>query len=351
MSKESELARKELSELRKKLADYDYAYFVLDDPVIPDVEYDRLSRRLRDLEAAFPDLITPDSPTQRVGAKPASQFREVEHAVPMLSLDNAFAEEEVTAFDRRIRDRLKGRGIDAAKIAYVAEPKFDGAAVSIRYEDGQLVLAATRGDGRTGEDITHNVRTIPSIPLQLRGPSVPRVLEVRGEIFMPKAGFEAYNEKALEAGEKVFVNPRNAAAGSLRQLDPRLTAQRPLEAFIYGVGQHEGWSLPATHSGVLEALRELGLRTSSEWTRQEGILDCLAYYTRVSAKRDDLPYEIDGVVYTVDDLAWQGVLGFVSRAPRWAIAHKFPAQEELTVVQNVEFQVGRTGAVTPVARL
>ncbi len=351
MAKDSSPARKELRKLRDEIAAHDYAYFVLDDPTVPDAVYDRLLRRIRELEAAHPELITPDSPTQRVGSAPISGFDEVQHDVPMLSIDNAFAEDEVLDFDRRLRDRLRSEGIDTEQIAYVAEPKFDGAAVNIRYEDGQLVLAATRGDGRKGENITHNVRTIPSVPLKLRGSSVPRILEARGEIFMPLEGFHAYNERALERDEKPFVNPRNAAAGSLRQLDPKLTAQRPLDVFFYSIGLHDGWEVPATHSGVLEALEDLGLKTCSEWKRQEGILSCLAYYSNISAKRDDLPYEIDGVVYKVDDLRWQEALGFVSRAPRWAIAHKFPAQEELTVVQNIEFQVGRTGAITPVARL
>ena len=351
MAKSSPSAREELRQLRDEIAGHDYAYFVLDDPIVPDAVYDRLMRRIRDLEANHPELITSDSPTQRVGTEPVGGFEEVQHDAPMLSLDNAFAEEEVEDFDRRLRDRLSSEGIDTDQIAYVAEPKFDGAAVSIRYEDGQLVLAATRGDGRRGENITHNVKTIPSIPLKLRGPSIPRILEVRGEIFMPLEGFRAYNEKAEQQGEKPFVNPRNAAAGSLRQLDPRLTAQRPLDVFFYSVGSYEGWEFPSTHSGVLKALEGLGLKTCSEWQRQDGILGCLAYYANISAKRDDLPYEIDGVVYKVDELRWQEALGFVSRAPRWAIAHKFPAQEELTVVENIEFQVGRTGAITPVARL
>lgn len=351
MAKDPLPAREELRQLREEIAGHDHAYFVLDDPIVPDAVYDRLLRRIRELEAAHPELITPDSPTQRVGSEPVGGFEAVQHDVPMLSIDNAFAEEDVRDFDRRLRDRLRSQGIDTDQIAYVAEPKFDGAAVNIRYEDGQLVLAATRGDGRKGENITHNVRTIPSVPLKLRGSSVPRILEARGEIFMPLEGFRAYNENALAQGEKPFVNPRNAAAGSLRQLDPRLTAQRPLDVFFYSVGRHEGWEVPTTHSGILEALEDFGLKTCSEWKRQEGILGCLAYYSNISAKREDLPYEIDGVVYKVDDLRWQEALGFVSRAPRWAIAHKFPAQEELTVVQNIEFQVGRTGAITPVARL
>ena len=351
MGTNSTAVQKKLIDLRKKIAEHDFAYFVLDDPLVPDAEYDRLMRRLKELEATHPELITDDSPTQRVGVKPTSEFREVQHTIPMLSLNNAFNEDKLLEFDRRVRDRLKASDIEVEEIEYVAEPKLDGAAVNLRYEHGQLVLAATRGDGSSGEDITHNVKTIPSVPLRLRGSSIPAVLEARGEVFMLKAEFLAYNRRALETDEKLFVNPRNAAAGSLRQLDPRMTAQRPLDIFFYGVGDHEGWEFPTNHGGVLEGLRRLGLKTCPEWKEEAGILGCLAYYSRISTKRDDLPYEIDGVVYKVNDLRWQTELGFVSRAPRWAIAHKFPAQEELTVVQNIEFQVGRTGAVTPVARL
>ena len=351
MGTSSAVVRKRLIELRETIAQHDFAYFVLDDPVVPDAEYDRLVRQLREFETDHPELVTADSPTQRVGSKPIGEFNEIRHQVPMLSLDNAFNKEELLEFDRRVRDRLKASGLDAQEVEYVAEPKLDGTAVSLRYEDGQLVFAATRGDGRSGEDVTHNVRTIPAVPLRLRGTAIPPVLEARGEVFMPKAGFLAYNQRALETGEKPFVNPRNAAAGSLRQLDPALTAQRPLDIFFYAVGDHEGWAPPPTHSDVLEALRELGLKICPEWKKVDGILGCLAYYASIGSKRDDLPYEIDGVVYKVDDLQWQKELGFVSRAPRWAIAHKFPAQEELTVVRKIEFQVGRTGAITPVARL
>jgi DNA ligase (NAD+) len=351
MGTSSAAARKKLISLRETIAQHDFAYFVLDDPVVPDAEYDRLTRQLRELEGEHPELVTVDSPTQRVGIKPISKFSEVRHQIPMLSLDNAFNEEELREFDRRVREKLQALEIDAQEIEYLAEPKFDGTAVSLRYEDGQLVLAATRGDGRSGEDVTHNVRTIPAVPLRLRGTAIPPVLEVRGEVFMPKAGFLAYNQRALEMDEKPFVNPRNAAAGSLRQLDPASTAERPLDVFFYAVGDHEGWAAPQTHSGLLERLKELGLKTCPEWKRVDGILGCLAYYASIGSRRDNLPYEIDGVVYKVNDLQWQTALGFVSRAPRWAIAHKFPAQEELTVVQSIEFQVGRTGAITPVARL
>lgn len=351
MSKAVESAREELRESRVKIAEYDYAYFVLDDPIVPDAEYDRLTLRLQEIEAEYPDLITDDSPTQRVGSKPASGFREVHHRIPMLSLEKAFDNEEVIDFDRRVRDRLSAGGIDVEEIVYVAEPKLDGAAVSVRYEKGLFVQAATRGDGSNGEDITHNVKIIPSVPLRLRGSDVPDVLEARGEIFMPKAGFLAYNERAREAGEKLLVNPRNGAAGSLRQLDPKLTAQRPLDAYFYAVGEQAGWNAPATQSELLEAFKTLGLKTCPEWQSVDGYLGCLAYFTSIGSKRDDLPYEIDGVVYKVNDLQHQSELGTISRAPRSSIAHKFPAQEELTTVKNIEFQVGRTGAVTPVARL
>ncbi len=351
MSTISVAARKKLRELREKIAEYDYAYFVLDDPIVPDAEYDRLMQRLKELENVYPELITDDSPSQRVGAKPVGEFHQVRHRIPMLSLDKAFVEEELEGFDRRVRERLNVAKLEGREIEYVAEPKFDGAAVSIRYENGQFVLAATRGDGMTGEDITRNVKTIPAVPLRLRGSSIPAVLEVRGEIFMPKEEFFTYNERALAIGEKPLVNPRNGAAGSLRQLDPRLTAERPLDVYFYGVGEQEGWDMPATHSEILQRLRELGFKICPEWKKVNGFLGCLAYYSSIGSKRDDLPYEIDGVVYKVNELQSQIKLGFVSRAPRWAIAQKFPAQEELTKVQSVEFQVGRTGAITPVARL
>ncbi|APZ43280.1 NAD-dependent DNA ligase LigA [Acidihalobacter ferrooxydans] len=333
--------------LREQIERHNYAYYVLDEPHIPDAEYDRLLRELQAIEAAHPELVTPDSPTQRVGAKPAAGFGEVRHAIAMLSLDNCFSDEELRAFDRRVRERL-GR---ADPVVYNAEPKLDGLAVSLRYESGRLVLGATRGDGHMGEDITQNVRTIPSIPLRLRGADVPRVLEARGEVFMPRAGFTEMNRKAAERGEKTFVNPRNAAAGSLRQLDPRITAARPLAFFCYGWGELEGTEPPQSQSGMLTRLRAWGLPVSPEVRIVEGVTGCLEYYRDIAARRAALPYEIDGVVYKVDACAQQEALGFVSRAPRWAIAHKFPAQEEQTQVLDVEFQVGRTGALTPVARL
>jgi DNA ligase (NAD+) len=343
--------RDKLVELRDTIRRYDYAYFVLDDPEVPDAEYDRVLRELRALEAEHPSLVTVDSPTQRVGGSPASGFAEVRHEIPMLSLDNAFNEQEVLDFGRRLKERLAKADVSISEIDFAAEPKLDGAAVSLLYEDGILARGATRGDGHRGEDVTHNIRTIPAVPLHLRGSAIPARLEVRGEVFMPKQGFLEYNRKALERGEKPFVNPRNAAAGSLRQLDPKLAAERPLDAFFYGVGLIEGGELPRRHSEVLGWLQGWGLRICPEWKVVGGILDCLAYYENIQQKRDKLPYEIDGVVYKVDDRHWQELVGFVSRAPRWAIAHKFPAQEELTVINAVEFQVGRTGALTPVARL
>jgi DNA ligase (NAD+) len=340
-----------LEQLRETIRRYDYAYYVLDDPEVPDAEYDRVFRELQSLEAKHPDLVTLDSPTQRVGISPQTQFEEVRHLTPMLSLDNAFSESELTDFDRRVRDRLGKAGVQAEELEYVAEPKLDGAAVSLVYEHGSLVRGATRGDGRVGEDITHNIRTIHAVPLRLPGKLRPSRLEVRGEVFMPKARFAAYNQAASERGDKLFVNPRNAAAGSLRQLDAKETAERPLDLFFYGLGACDGIELPESQAEALELLHELGFKTSPEWKVVAGILGCLAYYENIKQKRNDLPYEIDGVVYKVNDAALQEILGFVSRAPRWAIAHKFPAQEELTVVRDIEFQVGRTGALTPVARL
>lgn len=335
-----------VNELRRQIEHHNHRYYVLDDPEISDAEYDRLMQELKDLEAQFPDLITPDSPTQRVGATPVSELDEVVHRVPMLSLDNAFADEDVIAFDRRVRERLETE----ADIEYAAEPKLDGLAVSFRYEKGRLVLAATRGDGLRGENVTHNVRTIKAVPIQLRG-KPPEVLEVRGEVFMPIAGFKAMNERALARGEKTFVNPRNAAAGSLRQLDPRLAATRPFDVFFYGLGETQGWTVPPRHSEALEQLKEWGLKISPLIRIVVGAAGCLDYYREISARRAALPYEIDGVVYKVNRFAQRRELGSVARAPRWAIAHKFPAHEENTIVRDVEFQVGRTGALTPVARL
>ncbi|GHH56288.1 NAD-dependent DNA ligase LigA [[Pseudomonas] boreopolis] len=333
-------------ELRRRIDEANYRYHVLDESPIPDVEYDRMLRELDELEAAHPELATPDSPTQRVGHAASSKFAEVRHAIPMLSLGNAFSDEEVEEFVRRIVERL-----DVAQPAFSAEPKLDGLAISLRYEQGEFVQGATRGDGATGEDVTANLRTVRAIPLRLRGEGWPRVLEVRGEVYMPRADFEKYNEQARLHGGKVLANPRNGAAGSLRQLDPRITAQRPLSFYAYGVGEVQDGELPATHSAILARLRDWGFPVSGlvEVVRgSDGLLD---YYRRIGAARDGLPFDIDGVVYKLDDLAGQREMGFVSRAPRWAIAHKFPAQEQTTTVEAIEIQIGRTGAATPVARL
>ena len=338
---------KRIAKLRTEIARHNYRYYVLDDPEVPDAEYDRLLGELRRLEGEHPELVTVDSPTQRVGAQPVKEFGEVVHRVPMLSLDNAFADEDVVAFDRRVRERL-GREDD---VVYACEPKFDGLAISVTYQDGLLVRGATRGDGVRGEDVTQNLRTLKSVPLRLLGKAVPGLLEARGEVYMPIAGFDKMNRDAQARGEKVFVNPRNAAAGSLRQLDPRITATRPLEAYFYQIGVLEGAAAPATHTQSLAMLRDLGLRTCPESARVTGVAGLLGYYRDLGARRDALPYQIDGVVYKVDDLKLQEQLGFVSRAPRFAIAHKFPAEEEMTQVNGIEWQVGRTGALTPVARL
>ncbi|HEY5782014.1 MAG TPA: NAD-dependent DNA ligase LigA, partial [Lysobacter sp.] len=343
-----------IDQLRRQLDDANYRYYVLDDPTIPDAEYDRLLRELGDLEAAHAELVTPDSPTQRVGATPSGAFAEVRHAIPMLSLGNAFSDEEIVDFERRIEQKL-GR----KRPKFSVEPKLDGLAISLRYEDGRFVRGATRGDGATGEDVTANLRTIKAIPLrlrsgkgkddplQLRDKGWPEVLEVRGEIYMPLADFRRYNEHALEHGGKVLANPRNGAAGSLRQLDPRITAKRPLAFYAYAVGEVEGGDLPDTHSQTLKQLREWGFPVSAESAVVAGADGLLGYYREVGKKRDKLPFDIDGVVYKLDDYEGQREMGFVSRAPRWAIAHKFPAQEQMTVVESIEVNVGRTGAVTP----
>jgi len=343
----SELVATEIAQLRAEIQHHNHHYYALDAPQIPDAEYDRLLRRLQELETAYPETITLESPTQRVGAAPQSEFATVEHEQPMLSLDNAFSDEELLAFNRRVQDRLK----TTADIEYACELKLDGIAVSLLYRDGLLVRGATRGDGSKGEDITHNVRTIKSIPLRLVGENYPAVMEVRGEIYMPKAGFDALNEKARAAGEKLFVNPRNAAAGSLRQLDSRLTAKRPLEMCVYSLGLVTGGVLPDKHSDSLHALRDWGFLTNREMSVAANIQECILYYRKMQDKRVALAYDIDGIVFKVNERKLQEQLGFISRAPRWAIAYKFPAQEEMTLLQDVEFQVGRTGAVTPVARL
>jgi len=338
--------RKRVEELRKEIEHHNYLYYVLDQPEISDAEYDRLMRELQELEARYPELITPDSPTRRVGAEPLKAFGEVRHEVPMLSLNNAFSSEEAREFDRRARELL---GVDV--IDYAVEPKLDGLAISLLYRDGQLVQGATRGDGYRGEDVTANVRTIKAIPLHLRGQGWPTVLEVRGEVIMTKAGFEKLNDEQRRRGEKIFANPRNAAAGSLRQLDPRVTASRPLTFFAYGLGRVDGGRLPDRHSRIMQRLRDWGVPINREGKVVKGIDGCLAYHRAMQEKRESLPYEIDGVVYKVDRLDWQERLGYVARAPRWALAHKFPAHEEITRVIDIEVQVGRTGALTPVAKL
>lgn len=347
-------AAQRISELRNELDAHNYRYYVLDEPSVPDAEYDRLFRELQVLEAEHPELVTPESPTQRVGGEALSAFGEVRHEVPMLSLGNAFEEGDLLAFDRSVQNGLGLSGGDlfggGAEVEYSCEPKLDGLAVSLRYENGQLVRGATRGDGNTGEDITSNVRTIRNVPLKLQGEGWPQVLEVRGEVFMPKSGFEELNARQAESGGKTFANPRNAAAGSLRQLDPRITASRPLEFCCYGVGQVSG-ELPATQVGMLQQLKAWGVPISRELKLAKGVEACLEYYRDIGARRMSLAYDIDGVVFKVNNIEDQQQLGFRARTPHWAIAHKFPAQEELTELLDVEFQVGRTGAVTPVARL
>lgn len=339
--------KKRLNKLRGLVNEYSYRYYVLDNPSVSDAAYDQLFRELQELEAKYPDLITPDSPTQRVGPTPAKEFAKITHENPMLSLENAFSFEEVLAFDKRVRERL---GKD--KVHYNCEPKLDGIAVNLRYENGILVNAATRGDGFVGEDITANIRTLNTVPLALRGHNFPHILEVRGEVYMPKKSFDALNEKAFQEGHKPFVNPRNAAAGSLRQLDAKITASRTLKIFCYGVGRSQN-ELPHFHHKTLETLQNWGLRICPASLRRvaRNIEECLDYYQFILKKREELPYQIDGVVYKVDAKEEQEQLGFVARAPRWALAHKFPAEEENTQIKTVEFQVGRTGVLTPVARL
>ena len=348
------------AKLRERIEQANYRYHVLDDPEITDAEYDRLMRELEALEAAHPELATPDSPTRKVGARASGGFAEVRHAMPMLSLSNAFEQQvdgeqgeddrtrfhEVAEFERRIE-----RTLDRSEPVFSVEPKLDGLAISLRYEHGAFVQGATRGDGETGEDVTANLRTVRAIPLKLRGTGWPEVLEVRGEVIMLRKDFEAFNERAREHGEKTLANPRNGAAGSLRQLDPAITAKRKLSFFAYAVGVVEGGELPPTHSATLRQLREWGFPVSPEVDTARGFAGLIAYFKRIGAKRDGMPYDIDGVVYKLDDYAGQREMGFVARAPRWAIAHKFPAQEQSTTVEAIEIQIGRTGAATPVARL
>ena len=338
--------RARAGQLRREIERHNRLYYNEAAPEVSDAEYDAMFRELQDLEAAHPELCTPDSPTLRVGSAPSAGFAEVTHRVPMLSLANAFEPEDVESFDRRCRE-----GLDTERVEYACELKFDGLAVTLAYEDGVFVQGATRGDGATGEDVTANLRTVRSIPLRLALKKAPRRLEVRGEVLMMRRDFEAINRRALEAGERTFVNPRNAATGGLRQLDPRLSAQRKLSFFAYGVGAHDGYEMPPTHSKLLDALDAMGFPVAEDRRIAKGAQDLLAFYAQIGSKRPTLAYDIDGVVYKVNRFAEQDTLGFVSRAPRWAIAHKFPAEEATTEIENIDIQVGRTGALTPVARL
>lgn len=343
----SELIKNQIQSLRAELEDHNYQYYVMDNPSIPDAEYDRIMRELMALEQSHPEYLTADSPSQKVGGVALDKFEQVTHQVPMLSLDNAFDDAEFLAFNRRIKERL----LENQALSFCCEPKLDGLAVSILYRDGILVQAATRGDGQVGENITQNVKTIRNIPLRLRGENIPREVEVRGEVFMDSAGFARLNETAAEKDEKTFANPRNAAAGSLRQLDSKITAKRPLMLYAYSMGVVTGAELPDTHFGQLEQLKKWGLPLCPETKIVSGEKAAIAYYQDIMQRRASLGYEIDGVVIKVNNIAFQQQLGFVARAPRWAIAFKFPAQEEITQLLDVEFQVGRTGAITPVARL
>lgn len=339
--------QQEILTLRKTLRKYEHHYYLLDDPLVPNAEYDRLYQQLIALEQAHPELITKDSPTQRVGGAPLDSFQQVTHKVPMLSLSNAFTEDEVRAFSQRLKERLGS--VEAWQ--FTCEPKLDGLAISLHYEYGQLILAATRGDSITGEDVTMNARTIRSIPLQLQGDSVPKYVEIRGEVYMPKRGFTEYNVEARKEGKKVFANPRNAAAGSLRQLDPRIAAQRPLACYCYGIGYIDEGEPLESHYANLQRLKAWGMWVNPEIVKVCGIDACIDYYHDLAKKRDGLEYDIDGVVYKLDSIDLQKQAGFIAKAPRWALAHKFPADEALTTVNDVEFQVGRTGVLTPVARL
>ena len=347
---------KRISTLREQLNSYSHQYYVLDEPTVPDAEYDRLYRELEALEKEYPESVSADSPTQKVGAAPLASFSQITHEMPMLSLDNAMNNEELIDFNRKVKDRLKTTRLKNysadSELEFACEPKLDGLAVSILYENGQLVQAATRGDGATGENITLNVRTIKNVPLSLRGDDFPERLEVRGEIYIPKAGFEKLNQDARENDGKVFANPRNAAAGSLRQLDSSITAKRPLEFCAYSIGiVSEDFILPNKHSDILQKIKHWGLKINNDMAVVEGIQACVDYFADMGRKRDGLDYDIDGIVFKINDLDIQQQLGFVARAPRWAIAAKFPAQEEMTLLEGVDFQVGRTGALTPVARL
>ncbi|MGE0557507.1 MAG: NAD-dependent DNA ligase LigA [Burkholderiales bacterium] len=338
--------RERAMRLREEIEHHNHLYYVLDAPEISDAEYDLLFRELQQIEDGHPELVSADSPTQRVGGAPLAAFDQVEHRQPMLSLNNAFAAEEVESFDRRVREAL-----GVPEVEYAAEPKFDGLAISLAYENGLFVRGATRGDGYAGEDVTANLRTVPSIPLRLRVEDPPALLEIRGEVLMMRADFERLNSQQQSRGEKVFVNPRNAAAGSLRQLDPRITAGRKLTFFAYGMGACEGWTMPGKLSQVIDYIHKSGFRVAKERALVRGVVGLLGYYARIGAARNALPYDIDGVVYKVNSLADQHKLGFVSRAPRFAVAHKFPAEEAVSQILDIDIQVGRTGALTPVARL
>lgn len=341
-----------IQQLCESLNTYSYQYYVLDSPTVPDAEYDRLFRELQSLESDYPEAIQADSPTQKVGAPPLASFSQITHEMPMLSLDNAMNEAELIDFERKVKDRLKDTTSTAPTLEFACEPKLDGLAVSILYEKGCLVQAATRGDGSTGENITINVRTIKNVPLSLRGHDYPERLEVRGEIYIPKEGFEKLNQEARENDGKIFANPRNAAAGSLRQLDSSITAKRPLEFCAYSIGVvSEGYELPRQHEAILQRIKQWGIKINSDMAVVEGIQACVDYFSQMERKRDSLNYDIDGIVFKINDIDIQQRLGFVARAPRWAIAAKFPAQEEITILEGVDFQVGRTGALTPVARL
>ncbi|KTD20383.1 DNA ligase [Legionella lansingensis] len=344
----SDSIQKKIQNLRNRIQLYDYHYYVLDEPLVPDIEYDRCFRELQALENEHPQYITADSPTQRVGGTPAGAFEEITHIKPMLSLANVFSEEELHAFLKRVADKLE---VDEDSLLFTCEPKLDGLAVSLTYKEGMLAYAATRGDGAVGENISNNIKTIAAVPLKMMSDNPPELIEIRGEVYMPKAGFEAYNAKARMTGEKVFANPRNAAAGSLRQLNPAVTASRPLAVYFYGIGACDHFDLPNSHLEQLQLLRSWGFRTPKETKRAKGFAGCLSCYHELLKGRSELPYEIDGVVYKIDDIELQQELGYLARAPRFACAHKFPASEEMTELLAVDFQVGRTGALTPVARL
>lgn len=351
MAMSLEDTKKRIRELTETINFHNYRYYVLDEPLVDDAEYDRLMRELQELEKEFPQLKRSDSPSQRVGGEPLDSFRQVKHGAPMLSLNNAFTIKEVFEFDRRIKDELEKEEDGLSSVDYICEPKLDGVAISLLYRDGLLERAATRGDGEIGEEITANARTIKGIPFRLFGDDYPALLEVRGEVYMPKSSFKILNERAIAKGEKVFVNPRNAAAGSLRLLDPKITAKRDLFIYCYSIGSVEGGVLPSTHGEQLKKLEQWRFRICPEVQKVQEVDECIEYYNGIQDKRDELSYAVDGVVYKVDKIEYRTILGFIAKAPLWAIAHKFPAEEETSVIEAIEFQVGRTGSLTPVARL